>query len=379
MKKLTKEEFLKRAKEIHGEKYDYSKTDLNNRDEKGRVIITCPIHGDFKQTPYHHLCRKQGCKSCKFNNWNTKTIIEAFAKKYGDKYDYSKVEYKGYHTNVYIICPKHGEFKVTPANFLLGKQCPKCKVEKLREFFSLTTDEFIQKAKEIHGDKYDYSKVEYVNNNTDICVICPIHGEVWQTPANHLKNSGCRYCSCEKTHLAQKKTTEQFIKEARAIHGDKYDYSKVDYKGNKKDVIIICPIHGEFKQSPVSHLNGRGCKLCNESHLEKEVTKKLDLNGIIHNREKKFKWLGGKSIDFYLPQHNIAIECQGKQHFSPMIFFDKNDSFKNRVERDVCKKQLCEEHGVKLYYFSHENFDEFLGEKVYHNIDELIEKITNNS
>ena len=105
----------------------------------------------------------------------------------------------------------------------------------------LTTGEFISKSKLIHGDKYDYSKVEYVNNHSKVCIICPEHGEFWQTPANHLKNRGCPICGGH-----QKSSTEEFIKRANKVHNNKYDYSKVDYKGLKKKVCIVCKEHGDF-------------------------------------------------------------------------------------------------------------------------------------
>ena len=384
MKRKTTSEFIEEAIKVHGHKYDYTKTDLEHRDEKGRVCIICPKHGEFWQLPEKHIKRKQGCRKCKFNDWNTETIIEEFRKKYGDKYDYSKVEYKGYHEKVVNICHKkdvfgveHGEFEITPANFLSGKECKNCKKDYLRKLFSFSNEEFIEKARKIHGDKYDYSKVEYIKNDIEVCIICPKHGEFWQTPANHLQGNGCRKCSCEKTHDKQRKSTEQFIKDAKRIHGDKYDYSKVEYKGNKINVKIICPTHGEFEQSPGSHLNGRGCRLCNESHLEREINDFLKNRKLTYYREKRFDWLGNKSIDFYLNDLNIGIECQGKQHFYPMKFFDKYDTFEDRHNRDIRKKQLCEEHGIKLYYFSHEKYDEFLGEKVYHDADELIKEIIN--
>lgn len=372
MKKITTEEFVDRAIKVHGNKYDYSKVEYSNIDSK--VCIICPIHGEFWQTPYKHL-KGQGCKKCKFNNWNSKTIIQAFKNKWGNKYDYSRVEYKGYHTKLIIICPIHGEFLVTPANFLIGRGCPKCKAKLISNKQQSSREEFIWKAKKVHENKYDYSKVEYINSQTKTCIICPIHGEFWQIPNNHLKGEGCPKCSCEKTHLTQTKTNTDFIEGARKIHGDKYDYSKVEYKNNKTKVCIICPTHGEFWQIPSSHLNGRGCPCCNESHLECEIEEFLKKEKIKYQRIKHFKWLGGKSLDFYLEDYNAAIECQGIQHFKEKHFFDKSDPYLNRLKRDISKKHLCEEHNIELFYFSHENYNEFLNKKIYSNVEELLNEI----
>ena len=127
----------------------------------------------------------------------------------------------------------------------------------------LTTESFIEKAKEIHGDKYDYSKVNYVNSRTNICIICPKHGEFWQRPDLHLDKHGCPLCGFESTADYNRLNTDEFIKKAREIHGDKYDYSKVDYKDSKTKVCIICPEHGEFWQKPNDHLSRKfGCHKC---------------------------------------------------------------------------------------------------------------------
>ena len=126
----------------------------------------------------------------------------------------------------------------------------------------LTTEEFIKKAREVHGDKYDYSKVEYVNNQTKVCIICKEHGEFWQRPLDHLKGHECSECGKIKNVESRRKTLDQFIDEARKLHGDKYDYSNVKYKNTSTKVCIICKKHGEFWQAPYTHLNGHGCPKC---------------------------------------------------------------------------------------------------------------------
>ena len=134
----------------------------------------------------------------------------------------------------------------------------------------LTTEEFINRAKEKHGDKYDYSKVEYHNAKTKVCIICPIHGEFWQNPYSHLGGGGCNICGEISSSEKQKKTNKDFILEAKKIHGDRYDYSKTCYTHSKNKVIITCPIHGDFIQRASAHLVGRGCPQCGEikRHVE---------------------------------------------------------------------------------------------------------------
>lgn len=121
---------------------------------------------------------------------------------------------------------------------------------------------FIEKAKEIHGDKYDYSKVKYINSKTKVCIICPEHGEFWQVANSHLRGHGCLSCYNKNRSQLQSCTKEKFIKKAIKIHGNKYDYSKVVYSNNRKKICVICPIHGEFWITPDSMIRGRGCKKC---------------------------------------------------------------------------------------------------------------------
>jgi hypothetical protein len=259
---LTTEEFIRRAKEVHGDKYDYSKVEYVNI--KTKVCIICKKHGEFWQEAGSHL-NGSGCPNCRMEkHWTTRGkktteefIVEAKAI-HGDKYDYSKVEYVNPNTKVCIVCPKHGEFNCTPTNHLRGKGCPVCGHEKAaKKKIKLTTEEFIRRAKEVHGDKYDYSKVVFTKMGDKVCIVCPEHGEFWQTPTCHLNGQGCPKCGGR-----YKFTTKEFIEKAKAVHDDKYDYSKVEYVNCNTKVCIICPEHGEFWQKPSNHLSGQGCPKC---------------------------------------------------------------------------------------------------------------------
>lgn len=352
-KKLTTEDFIEKAKSIHGDKYDYSKVEYI--DSVTKVCIICPEHGEFWQYPFAHI-QGQGCPKCKGFYRTTEEFIERAKKVHGDRYDYSKVVYINTQTKVCIICPKHGEFWQMPSNHLKSQGCPKCKNEKKSSSNSYNTEEFIEKAKMIHGDKYDYSKVKYIDSKTKVCIICPIHGEFYQTPNSHLNGHGCFECgmvSCKPKSM----TTEEFIEKAKKIHGDRYDYSKVEYVNSYTKICIICHKHGEFWQTPNSHLDGKGCTLCNESHLEREIKLLLDKNNIKYEyRKKNFDWLNGLELDFYLPDYNVAIECQGEQHFIPRSFGgDKFKKFDKQIKLDELKALRCKNNGIKLIYYSHNN------------------------
>lgn len=130
-----------------------------------------------------------------------------------------------------------------------------------------TTEEFIWRARKIHGDKYDYSKVVYVNNMTKVCIVCPVHGEFWQRPKLHLRGHGCPCCSVD----LRTGSVAIFISKAKEVHGDKYDYSQVIYRGSNTKVTIVCPKHGEFSQKSSGHLSGRGCPFCSLEEQKKGV------------------------------------------------------------------------------------------------------------
>ena len=373
-KKKTKEEFIKEATEKHKGKYDYSKVEYVNK--RTKVCIICPEHGEFWQTPGNHT-QGRGCPRCanEANGERCHSSKEEFIKKaheeHGDKYDYSKVDYVNNKTKVCIICPEHGEFWQTPNDHLKGIGCQKCGVENRSKKRTSTKEDFIKKARSKHSNKYDYSKVKYVNCMSNVCIICPDHGEFWQRPSNHLRGQGCP--KCNGTCVLNK---ENFIKKAHEKHGDKYDYSKVDYVNNHTKVCISCskPGHGEFWQRPNGHLGGKGCPKCNLSHLERSVMNYLDEHEITYDYQKRFKWLGKQSLDFYLPNYNVGIECQGRQHFEAVDYFGGNETFKQTLERDKRKKALCEKHGIKLLYFGNvHNYDTFLGEVVHDDVQYLID------
>lgn len=237
-----------------------------------------------------------------------------------------------------------------------------------------TTEEFIERARKVHGEKYDYSKVKYVNNCTKVCIICPEHGEFWQTPNDHLSGRGCPKCALEKF----RSNTEEFIEEAKKIHGDKYDYSKVNYINNYTKVCIICPEHGEFWQTPSNHLSGRGCSICSESRLEKSLRGVFEKENIEFHTQHSWNWLTSdknrkQHVDFYLPEFNCIVECQGIQHFKSSVFFDKRNTLEDRIMLDRNKKELCEQHGIKVLYYSNLGIE--YPYEVYEDIENLIDEI----
>ena len=275
---------------------------------------------------------------------------------HNNKYDYSKVKYINLNKKILVICPIHGEFEVQAYSHLHGTNCAKCRNDKLSKSSRLTTEKFIEKAKLKFGNKYDYSKVQYVDLETKITIICPIHGEFQQTPNNHLKSKlGCPKCSYLKLSKQYQKSQDQFINDAKNIHGNKYNYSKVNYQGSFQKVCIICPEHGEFWQLPANHLQGQNCPKCQESSGEGIIRKYFEENNIKYIFQYKIpidcniNSSGFAYIDFYLPDYDIFIEYNGRQHYSPIKKFGGELSFNNyQIPRDNYIKQYCANNNKKL-------------------------------
>lgn len=304
-------------------------------------------------------------------------------------YDYSLTVYKRAHDKVKIICPKHGEFYLYAYELMNGKKCQKCVKEEVKEikYRGVTTEDFIIRAKEKHGDKYDYSKVEYKNNGTKVCIICPKHGEFWQKPIKHLCGQGCPSCGLKRGAEKQKKTTEKFICQLKEVFGDRYDYSCVEYIKAKVPVRIICPKHGSFMARPDHLLDGHGCPGCKGSLLENTMEQSLRKLGVCYISQYRDKTIFKRqSLDFYLPDYNIAIECQGEQHFNKSFYKTKNcteeecNNFLKYIQNlDKKKKKICKENNIILIYFLDKRFVKNLepDDCYFTDVNELLKYIEN--
>lgn len=244
----------------------------------------------------------------------TKLFIKRAMEKFGDYYDYSLVDYKNMETKVIIICPIHGEFKQTPQHHLRTHGCFKCghKIAANKRLSNI--DLFKKKASKVHGNFYDYSKSIYEHSEKPIIIICPIHGEFEQKASVHLNGSKCPQCATENRIKLTSLSLEEFINGAKEIHGDFYDYSLTEYINSKIKVKIICPEHGEFLQFPFNHLQGRGCPECaniKKSKEEENIYKILNSWNINIIKNDRLIFQNKYELDLYLPDYNLAIEYNG--------------------------------------------------------------------
>ena len=282
----------------------------------------------------------------------TEIFISKAIKIHGNKYDYSKVEYINAKTKVIILCNIHGDFSQTPSNHLSNFNCQKCSNN-----FKLNTQIFIEKSKQIHENKYDYSKVEYINTDTPVIISCKIHGDFKQIPDFHIN----RKCGCPKCSNNVKFNLLEFIDKSNQIHNNNYNYSKVDYINNKNPIIIICKKHGEFTQQPYVHLLNHGCPSCINKTEFKFFNRIKELYPRI-KRQYKVEWCKNKlylPFDFAIEELNIIIELDGEQHFKQISNWTSPEI---QIEKDKYKIKCANKNGLSVIRLlqtdvSKDNFD----------------------
>lgn len=341
---MTRYEFLEKARNAHGYKYNYidlPSVILSND------IVRIEYNGIiYEQNVFKHINLGR-CPEKKTPIKTNEQFIKEAIEIWGDKYDYSLVNYEGANKKIKIIYDGV-IFEQTPSQHLLGK-----KIEK-----TLTVNNFIRKSKIKYGDRYDYSKIgDDINKklNGDEEVIIGYKGEYYlQTPYNHL-NSG----KPENKHLSSKKTIDRFITESNFIHDYKYNYEKVNYKTNQNKVIINCHLHGDFEQTPNSHLQGNGCPLC-KNKIEKEIIKFLNINKIYFDRNHKFehcKNLYPLPFDFYITSNRTCIEVYDKQHYMPIDILGGLKTYEILKENDKIKENYCEENYINLIIIKYDQIN----------------------
>ncbi len=289
----------------HGDVYDYSSVKYVNNSTK--VSIICKKHGVFEQLPADHKAGI-GCIKCGFEKMKSKqrhtqeNVIKIFNNAHNGRYDYSKVEYVNSKTPVLIICKKHGEFHQKPEFHKAGHGCPHCGIDGNAEGNRLGHDEVIERFNSVHKNKYDYSKVKYINNSTPVEIVCKIHGSFFQIPDGHMRGANCPLCAFSEKSRGSHYTRERLIDDFRTAHGDLYAYDKVNFVRIDKLVSIICRKHGEFRQMPYVHKKGSGCPTCAGQNLNTE--KVISQFQEVHGNKYGYKLVEYKGVEV-----KVKIQC----------------------------------------------------------------------
>jgi hypothetical protein len=318
-KKLTQKEAIENIKSVWGDKYDLSQ--VKYKDAKTPLKLTCKEHGEFSKN-LNKLTGKNasGCPKCGLNKraesktCKQETVIDKIKTIHGDIFDFSNFKYSSMKESVTLGCKKHGNFSVLPNSLIYGKSgCPSCGRERSEQAKLLSFDTVLDRCKEVHGDKYDYSKIEeYTTTEQNYTITCKKHGEFSQKMTDHLSGRGCKECGRESMINKRKLSKEDFVDRAFSVQGNKFNYDKFKYTNYSTKSTVICEEHGEFEVSPLNHLKGTNCPKCAKKVSRSELEIREFLQDKIECEFGNRKLLGNSSeVDIFIPSKKVGIEFNG--------------------------------------------------------------------
>lgn len=369
----TTNSFIEHAIQKHGpDKFDYSKVNFVNN--KKHVIITClSCNTEFNQLPMNHY--RSGCDKCarkiqqQKKTHKPEIFLEDARKKFGNNFTYNIDQYVNLKTHIDITCNNcNTSYRQTPKVHLNSKTgCKKCSFNQMsKNIIDNFKNKFIDRACEIHGNKYNYDRVIYITATDPVeiwCNKCQIY--IHQTPYVHLKGSGCNKCAIISNATASTYDKDIFIKKALLIHGNRYNYDNVVYTNCKLKVNIKClKCKQTFSQTAGSHLSGKGCSYCKQSKGEILIGELLEKNNLIYVAQKKFddcKYIRTLIFDFYIERYNLVIENDGKQHYEPINFYGGKQGLEMTQTRDSIKNDYCKTKGISMLRI---RYDENIEEKL---------------
>ena len=394
--KLTLTQFIQKSNLVHHNYYNYSLVEYKNMTTKIKII--CPKHGIFTQIASNHTSGC-GCKKCpktkssiikknrKLEACSKDTFIAKANKKHNHKYDYSQVKYINSRTKVDIICPVqennkiHGCFAQKSSVHISGHGCPKCASLIIRNKLKKSNEEFIKQANIVHDNRYDYSKINYINSSTNLDIICKKHGMFSQLPHSHLRSNGCLKCALDNITI-----TNKFISRATKIHKNKYDYSKTKYIGGGSKVTIICKKHADFEQRASHHLSGHGCPSCYSNYSQISLVwlnylAKRDNIYIQHaENDGEYKIPNSRyRADGFCEETNTIYEFNGCLYHGCRLCFDRAaiNPMLGVPNKELLAKTIKKANFIKSAGFNHvciweHNLDKFMTDNII--IKKLVKK-----
>lgn len=291
----------------------------------------------------------------------TEEIIAMSKATHGGFYIYDKTIYKGKRTKITITCPIHGDFEQYPYDHINGRGCQECANIRRTEKRLKDKEQFVKDCRKIHGNKYDYSLVDYKGSDIDVVIVCPIHGKFNQKPKHHLLGSGCQKCGIENRANKRRLPQATILKRCENKHNNKYKYLPLNNSTVCDKMQIICPIHGIFTQRIEDHMKGCGCDACStqKSKVEGEICNLLQ-NIPYEKRNRTI--LDGKEIDIFIPSLKLGIEYNGLRWHTDFAF-GKGRNY------HIGKLNKCNEKGVRLIHIFEDewmNHKEIVASKIKH-------------
>lgn len=404
---------IEKARQKHDNFYNYDSVKYESANEK--VVIGCPLHGEFYQLLRKHA-NGQKCPKCAFSHPHNRDDLEAFkrkaAKKHSSKYDYSITVYKNSKTKVEIICNIHGIFRQEPMAHLSGSGCPKCR-NKTENNQKIGYKQFLERARQKHGEKFEYHEETYVSIKQKIAITCPIHGFVYITPRCHLTSTGCKLCTKEealkraskcyildelkinseyeyiriegkrvlfkcKIHGLISQNIQEHLRGAKcrqcaydnisknnrnhvdiikqnlsAVHKERYAFNLENYRNSNSNIEVICKVHGKFYNDYKHLMRGQGCPKCKLSSPHMRIIDSLD--GLVPFELNDRKRLNPYELDVYVPNYDLGIEVHG-------LYWHSFSSIESRDQkyRHAYKADLASSNNVRLFQFFENEINEKL-------------------
>jgi hypothetical protein len=363
-KKGTKESFIEKAKNVHGDAHDYRLVDYKN--SRTKVDIICNKHNKvYSQLPSTHINGANGCTHCYGENMtNIKTYSAAYYTEKIEKLNLPLYEIKSIKggDDIILSCSYHGDFTTTYTLIKRSKKhaCPKCMQETSTQGVKKDTYSFTLLAKETHKDNYDYSQVHYTGNKDEVIIGCNTCKSIFsQKPTTHLSGKGCPNCWKNRNRQEKPQTRisiKEVDKKCNLIFNNTLDFTNSQCVTSNDKMKVFCKkCNSEFEQYKGHLMRGVGCQKCSkeekESKSEKLITKILLENHVVFNKEHCFEDCVYKKklrFDFYIPELNMCIEYQGQQHYKPIKIFGGQDAFTLQLKKDNIKREYCKNNNIQL-------------------------------
>lgn len=306
---------------IGGKFGKWTVVEFAGRDAGGRArwLCVCTCGNQKERDGYSltsggsHTCSDCGTRKASDSTRLTRREFVAQAIKLHGKYSYDKVVYVNNNTKVVITCPDHGDFPQVPFSHLRGSGCPQCGIDQRGDARSLSQEDFITQARSVHGEKYQYDNTIYVRGKQKVVITCPDHGDFEQEASCHLLGGGCAKCSSIRIADSHRDTQKEWLVKAREVHGLKYFYDKVVYIHTKVKVIISCPDHGDFQQTPNAHVAGGGCMKC--AILSRSQNRRLSVKEFIAKaraiHDNKYSY---DKVAYVGCRTDVLITCPKSKH-----------------------------------------------------------------